>query len=160
MNIFKAKENKVSYETYLKCKSILNYANWGFSIESEAEMIIAQGVCDEYKKQNKYNLFRRINEKYRPFIKYGKISRFLEIYFWLSFISYIAYILYTMILFGSGSKSDLAFGIVIFITMNFLITFFFFMSYRDKYEKEEKKYKRNKEKPDWKRKEILKKLVK
>ena len=152
MNIFK--KDKVNVDDYLKALKVKWNYNFYNSVEEQGEYIIATEIVDKYKKQNKYNLFRVLNEKYRPYIKYGKISqisgKIFTVFFILFFVQLIIFF----------TNIDLFVYSYSVITTIFLLSRYIHMHYRDKYEKEREIYLKEMQKPNWRRKQIMNRLLK
>ena len=160
MNIW-SKKNKISYETYLKNKKICG-REYNDVIE-QGESIVACGICDEYKRQNRFNMFTDINEKYRPFIKSGKL---LSIISKIHIISIILFIFSDInIMYFSNTTDFYKLNIysqffLIFSLLSIIITHFIIRINVKIYNKERDRYNSEKKNPNWKRKQILKSLVK
>jgi len=151
MNIFK---NRINVDDYLKASKVKWNYDFDNTIHEQGEYLIAIEIVEKYRKQNRFNLFKSLNESYRPYIKYGKISlisgKFVYISLFLMIILLIPlYLLVKYIAF-----------FYIFIMILLLISLFIYMKFIDKYEKEKEKYEKEKKNPNWKRKQIMKRLLK
>jgi len=148
-------EDRVSYELYLD--ALRTSRNSYYNAPTQGEHIVAVAVCDLYRKQNKYNIFLRFDEEYRPFIKYGKISSFL------SKSTIISLFYYMLIMVGGGISKmigvDLNFLFYITAPILLIISLLSLLYYRDKYDIEKDKYRYEKSKPGWERKQKFKRLM-
>ena len=157
MKFFTKKKDRISYEKYIK--SLLAVRTEYFNAVEQGEYLYHVAIIYEYRKQNKYKLLRSLDEKYRPFIKYGKISSFtgkILLSFTFLYILFFIYMIVSRITDMRIPYDDLISIFFIFVLFSNLWVHFHF---RKKYEIAEKFYNKEKKKPNWRRKQILQRLT-
>ena len=149
MNIFK---NRVCVDAYLKANRFIWMVLWSTDKQTE-EYKENEKIVKSYNRQNRLNIFRFFNERYRPYIKYGNYSR------WSGKMLYTSLILFMI------SMSVLFFNKDVFMFLYIINSLLLFGSvflhghYRDKYDKEKKIYQEAKKKPNWLRIQKLESIL-
>ena len=132
MGIFK---NRVNVDDYLKASKTTWVYRWSNTAQEQGEYIVASGIVDRYRKENRFNLFRFFNETYRPYIKYGEIT---QISGKVVFSSLFLILLSISVL--SFYKFELFSYLYISLTVLLFVSLFIHLKFRDKYDIAKEKY--------------------
>jgi len=153
MNIFK---NRIHVDTYLDAERFVWNHNFEIYYKNEKSDDIDKNkaIIEQYRKENFLNPFKFFNERFRPYIDYGLKSQITGKLIFISLFFFFISIFSTMFL-----KSLFVF-IYLFSVSSMMISLFLHQKYRDKYEIAKEKYEKEKKNPNWRRKQIMNRLLK